>query len=153
MRRRDFVAGLVLATAPGWLRAQQAPKVYRIAYIDPTSPIAMISGGPQDWPWYRAFIDELRRLGYVEERNLLIDKFSAERHVNTDYDEVAREVVRRSPDLIASITTPSSLALRKETRTIPIVFLTITDPVGSGWFPVWPNRGATLPVSLTTSLR
>ena len=92
----------------------------------------MISGGPQDWPWYRAFIDELRRLGYVEERNLLIDKFFAERHANTDYDEVAREVVRRSPDLIVSITTPSSLALKKETRTIPIVFLSLTDPVGSG---------------------
>src|SRR5215471_10595083 len=129
MRRRDFVAGLVLATAPGRLRAQQAAKVYRIAYVDPSSPIALISG---DWPTYRAFIDELRRLGYVEKRNLLVDKFSAERHANTDYDEVAREVVRRSPDLIVTITTPSSLALRKETRTIPIVFLTITDPVDSG---------------------
>jgi putative tryptophan/tyrosine transport system substrate-binding protein len=132
MRRRELVTGLLLAAAPGWLQAQQTAKVYRIAVVDPGRPIIEMSGGAQGWPEYRAFFDELRRLGYIENQNLLVDRFGAEQHANKNFAEVAREIVRRVPDLIVPLTTPLSLALQKETQTIPIVFLMPTDPVSTG---------------------
>jgi putative ABC transport system substrate-binding protein len=132
MRRREFIAGLSLAAAPEWLQAQPAAKVYRIAVVDPGRLIAEMSEGAQGWPEYRAFFEELRRLGYIENLNLLVDRYGAEQHANKNFAELAREMVRRVPDLIVTITTPSTLALQKETQTIPIVFLTLTDPVSTG---------------------
>jgi putative ABC transport system substrate-binding protein len=132
MRRRELVTVLLLAAAPGWLQAQQTAKVYRIALVDPGRLVAEMSEGAQEWPEYRAFFEEFQRLGYIENLNLLVDRFGAEQHANRNFAELAREVVRRVPDLIVTIITPSSLALQRETRTIPIVFLTITDPVSSG---------------------
>src|SRR5215472_2585665 len=82
MRRRELIAGLLLAAAPGWLQAQQTAKVYRIAVVDPGRPIVEMSGGVQGWPEYRAFFEELRRLGYIENQNLLVDRFGAEQHAN-----------------------------------------------------------------------
>ena len=129
MKRREFI---LLATAPGRLKAEQTAKGHRIAIVDPTLPIVEMSGGAQDPHDYRPFLEELRRLGYIEGRNLLIDRFSGEYHASHDHAEVAREVLRRNPDLIVTIGTASSLALKTETRTVPIVFLAVTDPVGSG---------------------
>jgi AAA domain len=89
MKRRVLIAGLLLAAAPGRVQAQQTAKVYRIALVDPTRPIAEMRGGTQDWPEYRAFFEELRRLGYIENQNLLVDRFGAEQRANKDFDELA----------------------------------------------------------------
>jgi len=132
MRRRELIAGLLFAASPRWVQAQQTATVYRIAVVDPGRPTAEMSGGEQGWPEYRAFFEELRRLGYSEGQNVLVDRFGAEQHANKDFAELAREVVGSNPDLIVSITTPSSLSLQKETKTTPIVFIGLSDPVGSG---------------------
>lgn len=131
MRRRELIASLLLVVAPERLQAQQTSRVYRLALLEPR-PIAEMTEGAETVSSYRALFGELRRLGYTEGVNLLVDRFSTGGHDNKELAEVVRDVIRRNPDLIVSTSTPAALALQKETRTIPIVFLTITDPVGSG---------------------
>jgi putative ABC transport system substrate-binding protein len=80
--------------------------------------------------YYRAFFDELRRLGYVEGRNLLIERYSAEGHVEK-YPALARTVVSHHPDLIFTVGSPLAKAIREETSSIPIV-LAASDPVAEG---------------------
>ena len=76
--RRDFITALGGAAAwPVMARAQLPGKVYHIAWITPSAPISELteSSGIQA---YRAFLIELRRLGYVEGQNLILDRYSGE---------------------------------------------------------------------------
>jgi len=81
-----------------------------------------------------AFRDGLQKLGWTDGRNIRIDTrwpgFDAESR-----QRFAKELVALQPDLILSHTTPTTAALLQQTRTIPIVFATVTDPVGSGFVP------------------
>jgi len=81
-----------------------------------------------------AFRDGLQKLGWMEGRNIRIDTrwpgFDAESR-----QRFAKELIALQPDLILSHTTPTTAALLQQTRTIPIVFATVTDPVGSGIVP------------------
>ena len=76
MRRRDFTAGVLLAAALRPARAQQRTTPPRIAIFHPAIPVALLTeaGGGSAW---RAFFAELRRLGYVEGGNLIIERYSA----------------------------------------------------------------------------
>ena len=79
---------------------------------------------------YRGLFEELHRRGYVEGRNLLIERFSAESQ-GEHYPDLARDVVRHNPDLIFEIGTRLLIALKAATTTIPIVALG-ADPVRMG---------------------
>jgi putative tryptophan/tyrosine transport system substrate-binding protein len=131
MRRREFIVGIVGgATAwPFTARAQQSTRVYRIAFVHPSTPTSALSetGGI---PHYRVFFEELRRLGYVEGRNLAVTPYSGGGRTER-YAELAREVVRTKPDAVLTNTSRMVLHFKAASTTIPIVGVT-SDPVALG---------------------
>jgi ABC-type uncharacterized transport system substrate-binding protein len=131
MRRREFITLLGGATA-GWplaVRAQRSAAQNRIAIFHPAIPITHLTetGGGSAW---RAFFAELRRLGYVEGENLIIERYSAEGH-HERYADLAREIVSRNPDLIVTGTNPVVIAVTAATSTIPVVAFML-DPLKAG---------------------
>jgi ABC-type uncharacterized transport system substrate-binding protein len=80
---------------------------------------------------YEQFIREFKKLGYVEKKNVAFKYLSAEDNLER-LPALADELVRRNVDVIVTRGTPESLALKKATTTIPIVFYSVTDPVGAG---------------------
>jgi putative ABC transport system substrate-binding protein len=128
VRRRDFIAGAVTASAIGPARAQQKEKVYRIAIVSPASPITDISETGS--VFYRAFLGELRRLGYVEGENLVVDRFSGSGRPEK-YRELVDDVVRSRPGVVLTSSTLLTLEFKAQTRTIPVVTV-VTDPTSIG---------------------
>jgi putative tryptophan/tyrosine transport system substrate-binding protein len=128
VRRREFTAGLLLAVAMAPGRAQQRPTP-RIALFHPAIPTALLTetGGGTAW---RAFFGELRRLGYVEGQNLLIERYSAEGH-HERYADIAQQIVGSNPDLIVTGTNPVVLAFMAVTTAVPVVAFMI-DPLKAG---------------------
>jgi putative ABC transport system substrate-binding protein len=129
MRRRDFTVGVLLAVATRSARAEQRATTPRIAIFHPAIPTTLLTetGGGSAWP---AFFKELRRLGYVEEQNLVIERYSAEGH-HERYAELVREIVTRNPDLIVTGTNPVVIAFKAATNTIPVVAFML-DPLEAG---------------------
>src|ERR1700681_3445735 len=129
MRRREFTAGVLLAAVPWPARAQQRTTRHRIAVFHPAIPTALLTetGGGSAW---RAFFSELRRLGYIEGENLIIERYSAEGH-HERYADLAREIVTRNPDLIVTGTNPVVIAFTAATSTIPVVAFML-DPLKAG---------------------
>ena len=129
MRRREFTAGVLLAAAvrPAWAQQRTTPR--RIAIFHPAIPVTLLTetGGGTAW---RAFFRELRRLGYVEGQNLIIERYSAEGH-HERYADIAREIVGRNPELIVTGTNPVVLAFNAATSTIPVVAFMV-DPLKAG---------------------
>ena len=78
-------------------------------------------------PYFRAFFEELRRLGYVEGRNLAVARYSAEGR-NERHAEIAREVVRTKPDVVVTVGSGLVLSFKAASSTIPVVAMT-GDPV------------------------
>jgi putative ABC transport system substrate-binding protein len=129
MRRREFTAGMLLAAVPWSARAQQRATKHRIAIFHPAIPTTLLTetGGGSAW---RAFFSELRRLGYVEGENLIIERYSAEGH-HERYADLAREIVASSPDLIVTGPNPVVIEFKAATSTIPIVAFML-DPLKAG---------------------
>ena len=123
--RRELLAALGGAAAwPLAARAQQAERMRRVG---------VLMSYPEAQSEFASFMDELRKLGWVEGRNLRIDTRWG---IPADPDSMhrfARELVALQPDLILSQSTPATAALLQETRIIPIVFAIVADPVGSGF--------------------
>jgi len=131
MRRRDFIA-LVSSGAAAWslaARAQQSTKVRRIAMLHPSHPVAELTATSSLY-YYRAFFDELRRLGYIEGQNLLIDRLSAEGHPE-NYAALARAVVSRNPEVVFTVGARMAKYVQEANSTIPIVVVA-GDPVADG---------------------
>jgi putative tryptophan/tyrosine transport system substrate-binding protein len=129
MRRREFIALVGGAVAvPLVARAQQPAKVKRIAIVEASLPVANIVASYHRS--YRGFFDELSRQGFVEGKNLVVSRYSAEGHIER-YSQLAREVVDTQPDAILSIETVLGLAFKAATSTIPIVTIS-SDPVAMG---------------------
>ena len=131
MRRRDFIAGMA-GSAAAWpltARAQRPATPRRIAIFHPAIPTALLTeaGGGSAW---RAFFRELRRLGYIEGENLIIERYSAEGH-HERYADLAREIVARDPDVIVTGTNPVVVVFRAATSTIPVVAFML-DPLKAG---------------------
>ena len=129
MRRREFLGVLSgAAAAPFAARAQQAERVRRLA--------AMMGGrnadtDPEGRAWFAVFRQSLQELGWVEGRNFRADY----RWPAGEPDRmrvIAKEFVDLQPDVLFAGSTPAVLALLRETRTIPIVFTNLSDPVGTG---------------------
>ena len=117
------VLALSLLAAPLAAEAQQAAKVARIGYLSPN-----LATGPH---LREAFRQGLRDLGYVEGRNLVIEYRDAEGKVER-LPALAAELVALKVDVIVAPGPPHALAAKRATRTIPIVFASAADPVGSG---------------------
>jgi putative tryptophan/tyrosine transport system substrate-binding protein len=105
VRRRDFIAGLMFAAVTGRAQAQQTGKVYRIAFAHPTAPVADQNQASKGSLAIPAIFEELIRLGYVEGRNVLIERYSGEGRA-ANYPDLARQIVSRNPDRIIAISTP-----------------------------------------------
>jgi putative ABC transport system substrate-binding protein len=130
MQRREFIT--LLGGAAAWpvaARAQRPATQNRIAIFHPAIPATHITetGGGSAW---RAFFAELRRLGYVEGENLIIERYSAEGH-HERYADLIREIIIRKPDLIVTGTNPVVKAVTAATSTIPVVAFML-DPLKAG---------------------
>jgi putative tryptophan/tyrosine transport system substrate-binding protein len=90
--------------------------------------------------WVAALREELGKLGWMEGRNIEIETRWAAANV-ASMKRFARELVALQPDLILSQNTPATAALLQETRTIPVVFVLVADPVGSGYVASLPRPG------------
>ena len=130
MRRREFIG--IVGGAAAWplaARAQQSTRIFRIAFVHPSNPTSVLSetGGV---PFYRAFFEELRRLGYVEGHNLAVARYSGG-GIPEYYAELAQEVIRAKPDVIMAISARLVLTFKATSSTIPIVGVA-ADPVALG---------------------
>jgi len=139
MRRREFITGLCGAAAwPMAAQAQQMARVRRLGVI-----MALGQDDPSSRPFLAAFIHGLQEEGWSEGRNLKMDI----RWAAGDADRaraLAKELVALQPDLILSQSTPVTAALQRETRTIPIVFTSVSDPVGDGFVASLAHPGGNL---------
>jgi putative ABC transport system substrate-binding protein len=139
VRRRDFVTGLLLAAAIRIVRAQPPPEQRRIAIFISTGRAADINDkGIRAW---RAFFEELRRLGDVEGQNLTVERYSGEGRPER-LGDLAREVLTRNPDLIVAIGPLVTLAVSAVTDTIPIV--ATGDYTSSGVVPSLARPGGNI---------
>jgi putative ABC transport system substrate-binding protein len=125
MRRRDFIKGItVLTTWPVAARAQQPVKLPIIGLLGPST--ALIESQR-----VAAFVERLHQLGWIENRNVVIEYRWAEGRQER-FAEIATEFVQLKVDLIVAPTTPAVIAAKQATSLIPIVIATANDPVGTG---------------------
>jgi putative ABC transport system substrate-binding protein len=126
MRRRDFIT-LVGGSAVAWplaLRAQQSGQMRRIGVLIP-----LPKDNPEAQARIAAFVQGLQKLGWSEGRNLQIEY----RWGIGDLQKAATELVALSPDVIFAISTQAVAALQQATRSVPIVFANVADPVSGGF--------------------
>jgi putative ABC transport system substrate-binding protein len=123
VNRRTFLSALTgsLLAAPLAAEAQQKGKVYRIVGLWANPSLQM-----EDVLW-----QGLRELGWVEGQNFIFERRYSEGR-NERHAAHAAELVRLQPDLIIAVGTPAALAAKEATTTIPVVFILVADPVGSG---------------------
>src|SRR5947207_1350384 len=129
MRRRDFITlfGGAVAAGPLAARAQQPDRMRRIGMLT-----NLIENDPEALSWMTVFRQQLERAGWTEGRNVRFDV----RWGAGDLERLRRhaaELVSLTPDAAFGDSTPAIAALQKETRTIPIVFVGGSNPVGSGF--------------------
>jgi putative tryptophan/tyrosine transport system substrate-binding protein len=127
LRRRDFIVCLGLAFPwPDRARAQQADRTRRIGLLLPYA-----ENDPEAKSHLSAITQELKRLGWSQDRNIRIEaRFAA---MPDQFPALAKELVALQPDALLSESTPAAAALKQETRSIPIVFVGVSDPIGSGF--------------------
>jgi putative ABC transport system substrate-binding protein len=127
MRRRAFIAGLGSAAAwPLAVWAQQGDRARRIGVLmwgDENDPVLKT--------FTSAFVQALADLGWTDGRKVRMDLRWHGGDINR-IRALAQELVGLQPDIILSSSTPSTVALQRETRTIPIVFADVAGPVASG---------------------
>jgi ABC-type uncharacterized transport system substrate-binding protein len=121
MDRRAFIVGSVAAFS-GARAARAEVKLYRIGYLSPNHPKTF---------GVDVFRQALNDLGWVEGRNVSIDYRSADGRFDR-LPRLAAELVSLKPDVIVAVSTVSALAAKKTTRSIPIVFTYVSEPVASG---------------------
>jgi putative tryptophan/tyrosine transport system substrate-binding protein len=129
MKRRDFCAGFsgaVIASMHPVL-AQQADRVRRIGML-----MNLAADDPQSQRRNAVFLQGLQRLGWTEGRNLQIDYRWAAGD-GERFRKFAAELVALAPDVILASTSPAVAALQQVTRTVPVVFVIVIDPVGAGF--------------------
>jgi putative ABC transport system substrate-binding protein len=129
LRRRQFITllGGAAAVWPNAAQAQQPGKMQRVGVLHDLAETDAASQSE-----VAAFRDALAKLGWMESSNLQIEL----RWAAADADRMktlARELVDLRPDVILARGTPVTRALARETRTIPIVFVVVADPIGSGF--------------------
>jgi putative ABC transport system substrate-binding protein len=129
MRRRDFIGGVgaVALFIPGSTRGQEPERTRRVAVL-----MNQVEKDPVAQSRFKAFAEELRRLGWIEGKNLSLS-------VRWGAPDIARfrrhaaELVAIEPDVILASSGATMPAIREATRTVPVVFALVPDPVGSGF--------------------
>jgi putative ABC transport system substrate-binding protein len=125
MRRRDFIK-VITGSAVTWPLAARSQQ--------PAMPVVGWLGGgtaASQRAWVDAFVRRLGELGWIEGRTVVIEYRWGEGRAER-YPEIAAEFVRLKPDVIVAAGTEASIAAKQATSSIPIVFPTAGDPIGSG---------------------
>jgi len=133
MVRRAFitiVGGSILA-GPLACEVQQAGKVYRIGLIAAAQPVSEMAGPEPVSPSWRALVQGLRALGYVEGQNLILERRSAEGRYER-FSDVVAELVRLKADVIVTGSTQLAQTAKAVTTIVPIVMAASVDPVEVG---------------------
>jgi putative tryptophan/tyrosine transport system substrate-binding protein len=128
VRRREFIG--LLGGAATWqlsARAQQPPPVRRVSVL-----MAFGEDDDEAQSWARALREGLQKLGSGQGRDVRIEYYWATSDVNR-LNALASELVSLQPDVIFAGATPALVALMRETRSIPIVFVQVSDPVRLGY--------------------
>src|SRR5450631_4128912 len=101
MKRREFIRlfGGAAATWPLAASAQQPTKMYRIAIVHPSAPVADLTEETTHGQFFPYFFKALRRLGYIEGQNLFVERWTAEGRADR-YEEIASEVISHKPDVV-----------------------------------------------------
>ena len=129
MRRRHFVKGIVGSGAawPLAARAQQIDRMRRIGIL-----LGFVADDPRGHAALATLLQTLQQLGWIDGRNVRIDYRLAGSNAE-DLRKYAAELVTLGPDVLLGTGGSSSAALFQATRSIPIVFANVPDPVGSGF--------------------
>jgi len=132
MRRREFIvyAGSAVAAPQIWplaTRAQQSERVRRIGVL-----LQAVKSDPESQIRIKAFVKELEQFGWTEGRNLQLDYRWAGGN-SDDIRKHAADLVALAPDVLVAAGSATVGALQQSTRTVPIVFATVGDPVGAGF--------------------
>lgn len=131
------LAALVLGLfAPFAAGAQETGQMRRIGVL-----MGLAESDPRARARLAAFRNGLQALGWTEGRNIRIDIRWATTSDAPSMQRFAKEIVALQPDVILSHNTPTTTALLQHTRTIPIVFVVVSDPVGSGFVASFPGPG------------
>jgi putative ABC transport system substrate-binding protein len=136
MKRREFIS-LLGGAGLAWplsARAQQPDQLRRIGVL-----VGYAENDSEAQAWAAAFREGLQKLGWTEGRNIRIDTRWAAAVAQVQV--LAKELIALQPDLILSTNTPTTAALLQQTRTIPIIFANVSDPVGSGFVASLPRPG------------
>src|SRR5215470_1515214 len=144
--RRKLLAALGGAAAawPLAARAQQGERMRRIGVL-----LSLEESDPEGKAQLSGFTQGLAELVWIEGRNLRMEV----RWGGGDVDRIrtfAKDLVALQPDVIVAQGTPVTAALQRETRTIPIVFVVVTDPVGDGFVAGLPHPGGNITGFLTS---
>jgi putative tryptophan/tyrosine transport system substrate-binding protein len=127
MKRRDFIAGVAVAGWPVAARAQQPPqKVRRVGVL-----MNLAADDREGQARLALFRRALQDAGWVDGQNVKIETRWGAGNVDR-FRKYAAELVALEPDVILTATTPAVVQLKQATRTVPIVFVGVIDPVGSG---------------------
>ena len=125
MRRREFISFFSGAVAwPLGARAQQGGRVRRVGVLMPFA-----KDNAETQARIAAFLNEMRRLGWTDGRNLEIEY----RWETSDLRKAAAELVALSPDVVLVSATQATAPMQQATRTIPVVFVQVADPVSAGF--------------------
>ena len=137
MRRRELILALGSAAAslPFAARAQQSGGIRRVGVL-----LSLAADDPEQKARREAFEQSLKRLGWEDGRNLRIDYRFGGGGVDR-FGALAKELVALQPDVIFAQSTGVVTAVHGETRTIPVVFVNVSDPVGAGFVASLPRPG------------
>jgi putative tryptophan/tyrosine transport system substrate-binding protein len=133
--RRQFISALGGAAVwPGvaWAQSGRTPRLGVL--------IGLPERDPEGERWLKALREGLEKLGWKEGANLQIDLRWGDPNPDR-LQMIARELVELRPDVIQVTTTPATSAILRETKTIPVVFAAVSDPVGSGFVQNLPHPG------------
>src|SRR5271156_333549 len=129
MRRREFITliGGAAATWPIAARAQQPSQTRRIGVL-----MSGLEADPDEQRGVQALLQGLQGLGWKHGTNLQVDIRYGDGN-RERIAAVAKELVAAQPEVLEIETTPATAAVLRETRTIPVVFTVVSDPVGAGF--------------------
>ena len=138
MQRRELLS-LIGCGAVAWplaVRAQHADQMRQIGML-----MAYAEGDPEGQAFVATFREGLQKHGWAEGRNIRIHVRWAKSGDPELRQRFASELVALGPDLITAHGTPSTATLAKQTQTIPIIFVNVTDPIGGGFVASFPRPG------------
>jgi putative tryptophan/tyrosine transport system substrate-binding protein len=147
LKRREFVTTL-LGGAAAWplaARAQQPERMRRIGVLMG----GFVDSDPEGQARVTAFREELQQLGWAEGRNVRIDYRWATSGAEL-IQRFAKELVALQPNLILANSTPATASLLQQTRSIPLIFVQVADPVGSGFVASLPRPGGNVTGFITS---